>query len=83
MLKLTELAPQPPDLSFLLGYLAFPLRRETAIALKPALKRMLAHFEEGLISAINVLQMMAVLKLEVVPSAKKGKDSEEGGRIMT
>ncbi len=73
MLKLTELAPQPPDTSFLLGYLAFPLRRETAMAVRPAVKRMIAHFEEGLISGINLLQMMAVLKLEIIPSAKKGK----------
>lgn len=43
------------------------------MAVRPAVKRMIAHFEEGLISGINLLQMMAVLKLEIIPSAKKGK----------
>ncbi len=37
LLKLTELAPDPPDLSFLLGYLAAPLPRPSALSLRTPL----------------------------------------------
>jgi hypothetical protein len=80
LLKLTELAPDPPDLSFLLGYLAAPLPRRSAQALRPALHQLMAFLREGLLSPLNALQLVAVLRLRVLPSSKAG---EEGGRLTT
>lgn len=80
LLKLTEIAPQPPDLSFLIGYLAGPLPRRSALGVKPALQQLIAFLRDGLISPLNTLQLVAVLKLRVMPSAKAG---EEAGRIAS
>jgi hypothetical protein len=76
LLKLTELAPNPPDLSFLLGYLC-ALPRDAAAVLRPAARQLVAHLDDGLITGLNVLEILAVIRLRVLPGAKRG---QEGGR---
>lgn len=77
LLKLTEVAPNPPDASFLLGYLACALPREAVAAVRAGVRQLLGLQADGLISALNVLQLLAVLRLRVLPGARRG---EEGGR---
>lgn len=72
LLKLAEIAPQPLDLSFLIGYLAGPLPRRSALGMKPALQQLFTFQRDGLISPLNTLQLAAVLKLRVLQSAKAG-----------
>jgi hypothetical protein len=75
--KLADLAPFPLDLSFMLGYLAYSLPHHLLKGLRPVLKQLLSHVEEGLITPQNVLQLMAVLKFKVL-----SKKLENCGRLV-
>lgn len=75
--KLTELAPTPLDLSFLLGYLACALPQQLAGGVKPILRQLMDYLRDSLITPINALQLLAVLKFKVLP-----KKPESIGRLV-
>jgi hypothetical protein len=70
-LKLTELAPRPVDLSFMVGYLAFGLGNQEVQNFRPALKQLISYLDESLITSHHLLQLLAVLKCRVLRDSPK------------
>lgn len=61
----------PVDLSFLIGYLSYPLSNDQIPNFRPALKELLNYRDDSLITSHNILQLIVVLKYKILVSEPK------------